>query len=61
MPSGHENNKNSLKNQNFNFLDFFDHFERFQDARSVFNFVILDDFGSRSLKSGKIHGPGHDP
>ena len=59
MPSDHENNQNCLKNQNFDFLGFFDHFERFQDARSVFNFVILKDLGSRSLKSGKIHGPGH--
>ena len=50
-----------LKIKILTFLDFFDHFERFQDARSVFNFVILEDFGSRSLKSGKIHGPGHDP
>ena len=34
--------------QNFHFLknvDFFDRFESFQDARSVFYFLIFDDFG----------------
>ena len=41
--------QNHQKSQNFHFhfiLYFFEHFKRTQDARSVFNFVIFDDFGS---------------
>ena len=44
--SGRQNHQNI---KNFDFLensDFFDRFESFQDARSVFNFWIFDDFGS---------------
>ena len=45
MPSGRENDEKFAKIQNFNCLDFFDHFESFQDATSVFYFWIFREFG----------------
>ena len=45
---------NHQKTQHFHFfwffLKFFEHFERNQDARSVFNFVIFEEFGSLIMK-----------
>ena len=50
--------QNHQKSQNFHFLDFLEHFKRTQDARSVLNFVIFDDFGSLIMKICKFSWAG---
>ena len=44
--SGRQNHQNIQKKYFLENFDFFDRFESFQDARSVFKFWIFDDFGS---------------
>ena len=43
--SGRQNHQNIQKNTFWRILTFFDRFESFQDARSVFNFLFFFDFG----------------
>ena len=59
--SGRENHQKTRNFHFFDFLKFFEYFERNQDARSVFNFVIFEEFGTLIMGfcQNPWSGPGH--